>query len=54
MHVFFRFLARLGEVVVPPDRSYDPAVHLSVGDVKVDSRTKLTYVLGSGDQSIKD
>ena len=37
---FFGFL-RLGELVVPFDRSYDPAV-LSVGDVKVDSRMKPT------------
>ena len=40
---FFGFL-RAGEVVAPDDSSYDPAVHLSHGDVKVD----LEYVPDSG------
>ena len=33
---FFGFL-RSGEIVVPSDTSYDPAVHLSYGDVRTDS-----------------
>lgn len=35
---FFGFL-RSGEVVVPSDGGYDPAVHLSFGDVKADHST---------------
>ena len=33
---FFGFL-HSGEIVVPSDTSYDPAVHLSYGDVRTDS-----------------
>ena len=40
---FFGFL-RTGEVVVPSETAYDAAVHLSVGDVRVDSRAKPTYL----------
>ena len=40
---FFGFL-RTGEVVVPSDTGYDPAVHLSYGDVKVDEVRKPSYV----------
>ena len=39
----FGFL-RTGEVVVPSETAYDAAVHLSVGDVRVDSRAKPTYL----------
>ena len=35
---FFGFL-RSGEVVVPSDSGYDPSVHLSFGDVRLDSTT---------------
>ncbi len=35
---FFGFL-RSGEAVVPSEGSYDPEVHLNVGDVRVDDRT---------------
>ena len=38
---FFGFL-RTGEVVVPSEMVYDAAVHLSMGDVRVDSRAKPT------------
>ena len=34
---FFGFL-RLGEIVVPSSMGYDPSVHLSVGNVTLDSR----------------
>ena len=40
---FFGFL-RAGEVVAPPDSSFDPCVHLSVGDVSVDSRSAPKYL----------
>ena len=40
---FFGFL-RTGEVVVPSDTGYDPAVHLSYEDVKVDEVRKPSYV----------
>ena len=34
---FFGFL-RSGEVVVPSDRAFDPAVHLAYADVRIDSQ----------------
>ena len=40
---FFGFL-RKREVVVPSDTGYDPAVHLSYGDVNVDEVHKPSYV----------
>ena len=40
---FFGFL-RTGEVVVPSDLGYDPAVHLSYGDVKVDAIRNPSYI----------
>ena len=40
---FFRFL-RSGEVVVPLDSEYDPAVHLSFKDVRMDSATDLQFL----------
>ena len=40
---FFGFL-RTGEVVVPSDTGYDPTVHLTYGDVKVDEVQKPSYV----------
>ena len=40
---FFGFL-RSGEVVVPVAAAYDPSVHLSHGDVKVDSISAPSYV----------
>ena len=40
---FFGFL-RSGEVVVPSVSEYDPAVHLSVGDVRVDSTSAPQYL----------
>ena len=40
---FFGFL-RMGEVVVPSAAAYDPDVHLSEADVKVDSRSKPSYI----------
>ena len=30
--------------MVPSDKGYDPLVHLSVGDVKVDNRAKPAYL----------
>ena len=36
---FFGFL-RMGEVVVPSETQYDPEVHLSYGDIKVNSRSQ--------------
>ena len=40
---FFGFL-RSGEVVVPVAAAYDPSVHLSHGDIKVDSISAPSYV----------
>ena len=40
---FFGFL-RMGEAVVPLNSSYDPEVHLSAGDVKVDNRENPSFV----------
>ena len=40
---FLGFL-RTGEVVVPSEMACDTAVHLNVGDVRVDSRAKPTYL----------
>ena len=40
---FFGFL-RTGEVVVPSDSGYDPAVHLSYGDVKIDAIRNPCYI----------
>ena len=40
---FFSFL-RMGEAVVPSNSSYDPEVHLSAGDVKVDNRENPSFV----------
>ena len=40
---FFSFL-RSGEVVVPSDSAYDPAVHLSQGDVRVDNTANPQYL----------
>lgn len=40
---FFGFL-RSGEVVCPSERAFDPAIHLGVGDVKVDSHTAPTHI----------
>ena len=40
---FFGFL-RMGEAVVPSNSSYDPEVHLSAGDVKVDNRENPSFV----------
>jgi hypothetical protein len=40
---FFGFL-RSGEVVVPSDTGFDPSVHLTYGDVKVDSTTMPRYL----------
>ncbi len=40
---FFGFL-RSGEAVVPSEGSYDPEVHLSVGDVRVDDRRNPSYI----------
>ena len=34
----------MGEVVVPSAAAYDPDVHLSKADVKVNSRSKLSYI----------
>ena len=35
---------RTGEVVAPPGASFDPSVHLTVGDVSVDSWSAPSYV----------
>ena len=40
---FFGFL-RSGEVVIPSDAAYDPAVHLSYGDVRVDSTSSPSFI----------
>ena len=40
---FFGFL-RAGEVVVPSESEYDPSVHLSQGDVRVDSKSSPQYL----------
>ena len=40
---FFGFL-RSGEIVVPSDSDYDPTVHLSVGDVRVDNTSSPSYL----------
>ena len=42
--VFFGFL-RTGEVVVPSQSQYDAEVHLSIDDVKLDSRIKPSYLM---------
>ena len=34
----------MGEAMVPSNSSYDPGVHLSVGDIKVDSRSKPSFL----------
>ena len=41
---FFGFL-RTGEVVVPSQSQYDAEVHLSIDDVKLDSRIKPSYLI---------
>ena len=41
---FFWFL-RTGEVVVPSQSQYDAEVHLSIDDVKLDSRIKPSYLM---------
>ena len=43
LYVFLQVL-RKGEVVVPSTAVYDPDVHLSEADVKVNSRSKLSYI----------
>ena len=40
---FFGIL-RMGEAVIPSNSSYDPEVHLSAGDVKVDNRENPSFV----------
>ena len=40
---FFGFL-RMGEAVVPSNSSYDPEVHLSVGDIKINDRKKPSFL----------
>ena len=40
---FFGFL-KVGEIVAPPGSGFDPNIHLSVGDVSVDSRSAPTYL----------
>ena len=40
---FFAFL-RAGEMTVPNDKDYDPAVHLSMGDIAVDDARSPTVV----------
>ena len=40
---FFGFL-RSGEIVIPSDSSYDPAAHLSYGDVRVDSTSAPSFI----------
>ena len=40
---FFGFL-RSGEIVVPSDSDYDPTVHLSLGDVRVDNTSSPSYL----------
>ena len=41
---FFDFL-RAGKVVVPSDSGFDPASHLAMGDVRVDSRSSPNYLV---------
>ena len=43
MYVFFGFL-RAGEVVVPSASDYDPALHLSHGDVRAENTTTPQYL----------
>ena len=40
---FFGFL-RAGEIVAPPSSGFDPSIHLSVGDVSVDSHSAPSYL----------
>ena len=40
---FFGFL-RVGEIVAPPGSGFDPNIHLSVGDVSMDSSSAPTYL----------
>ena len=40
---FFGFL-RVGEIVAPPWSGFDPNIHLSEGDVCVDSHSAPTYL----------
>ena len=40
---FFGFL-KVGEIVAPPGSGFDPNIHLSVGDVSVDSQSAPTYL----------
>ena len=40
---FFVFL-RSSEIVVPSDSDYDPTVHLSFGDVRVDNTSSPSYL----------
>ena len=40
---FFGFL-RAGEFTVPSDKDFDPQVHLSVGDIAIDSHTAPTIM----------
>ena len=41
--VFFGFL-QMGEDVVPSNSSYDPEVHLTVGDIKINDRKKPSFL----------
>ena len=41
---FFRFL-RTGEMVAPPGASFEPSIHLLVGDVSIDSWSAPTYIV---------
>eukprot|EP00731_Ephydatia_muelleri_P006889 Em0003g1137a len=50
---FFGFL-HSGEIVVPSDTSYDPAVHLSYGDVRTDSIENPTCITVAVKASITD
>ena len=43
LYLFFGFL-RSGEVVVPSDLAYDSTVHLSFGDMRMDSATDLQFL----------
>ena len=43
VYVFFLFL-RAGEVVVPSASNYDPAVHLSHGDVRAENTASPRYL----------
>ena len=42
--MLFGFL-RAGELVVPSDSGFDPASHLAMGDVRVDSRSSPNYLV---------